>query len=678
MDRMRRLRMERKLQLEKERQEDPFLKKIANRMENANDSSKRSTTHRADKSIRAEKSIRADGSLESKESLQINGLLQTNRSLEANGSLQSNGSRIAKSRQFWNGVDEGSRPKIQAQDLMQQLANRRNRLEMKNRKIQASPHSTCSSASDGQNTSEEDTKQIEEGSDKSKSDKIRKYGKTSERSSHSQGDGRGSRSSKQNDGISSTRKEQRARKQENSRAINSNDMISSQRNSRRISKQDNSITGQDRRSTVQEDQRSSTQEHRRASKQESKRSSKHESKRSSKHEDRRSSTQGNRRDSFEEDRRPITQEDRRSSTQEHRRTSTQDSRRSSLEQVHDKSSKQHVTIGNATKNGDKNTADIWSKHTSPDGRPYYYNSETKKSQWKAPKHLQVPVLPVENDVNHMEDRMVVHEPEGGHCAICTTRTGTQKCIECKVLFCNACTIQANQFDGSHVHVMRLVASPNCELCHASSATQRCSECSIQLFCDECANFAHRKPPKHLHHRVPVMVHLESSQALTVFENAPKSTIENLPNSIKLAHRHLALLQKANILSHSEISQLTIMVSPTNSNIAHVLDQIASLDPNTIRNLLPNVVLDTCSICHGTSLHLNVQNETCAHCLRKAATISTISSEQPSSSKSANCSNFSNVQGLTYLNNELCNECPSRKSISLWSDSDSDSDSDWSD
>ena len=31
---------------------------------------------------------------------------------------------------------------------------------------------------------------------------------------------------------------------------------------------------------------------------------------------------------------------------------------------------------------------VWTEHKSPDGRPYFYNNETKESSWERPAALQ--------------------------------------------------------------------------------------------------------------------------------------------------------------------------------------------------------------------------------------------------------------------------------------------------
>lgn len=33
---------------------------------------------------------------------------------------------------------------------------------------------------------------------------------------------------------------------------------------------------------------------------------------------------------------------------------------------------------------------MWSEHKSPDGRTYYYNTETKQSTWEKPDDLKTP------------------------------------------------------------------------------------------------------------------------------------------------------------------------------------------------------------------------------------------------------------------------------------------------
>ncbi len=36
----------------------------------------------------------------------------------------------------------------------------------------------------------------------------------------------------------------------------------------------------------------------------------------------------------------------------------------------------------------KKAAMMWSEHKAPDGRTYYYNSETKQSSWQKPNELK--------------------------------------------------------------------------------------------------------------------------------------------------------------------------------------------------------------------------------------------------------------------------------------------------
>ena len=36
----------------------------------------------------------------------------------------------------------------------------------------------------------------------------------------------------------------------------------------------------------------------------------------------------------------------------------------------------------------KKAAMVWSEHKAPDGRTYYYNSETKQSSWQKPNELK--------------------------------------------------------------------------------------------------------------------------------------------------------------------------------------------------------------------------------------------------------------------------------------------------
>lgn len=43
-----------------------------------------------------------------------------------------------------------------------------------------------------------------------------------------------------------------------------------------------------------------------------------------------------------------------------------------------------------TQNSKKKKSSPWSKHTSPDGRTYYYNTETKQSSWSKPDELKTP------------------------------------------------------------------------------------------------------------------------------------------------------------------------------------------------------------------------------------------------------------------------------------------------
>lgn len=45
---------------------------------------------------------------------------------------------------------------------------------------------------------------------------------------------------------------------------------------------------------------------------------------------------------------------------------------------------------NNTENKKKKKSCPWSEHTSPDGRTYYYNNDTKQSSWSKPEELKTP------------------------------------------------------------------------------------------------------------------------------------------------------------------------------------------------------------------------------------------------------------------------------------------------
>ncbi|ETV69040.1 hypothetical protein, variant 2 [Aphanomyces astaci] len=159
------------------------------------------------------------------------------------------------------------------------------------------------------------------------------------------------------------------------------------------------------------------------------------------------------------------------------------------------------------------TTPLWTTHIAPDGREYYFNTHTQTSVWDKPIEFVPDLLPdppVQSLSTALVPAYVTSELIPPHvkmdtrvCPHCHVTAPTQRCVECESVFCDACCANHHLRYGSMFnHTMALLSVPFCHSCEASSASQTCVDCHVNL-CDACASFLHRKPPKHLHKRVPV-------------------------------------------------------------------------------------------------------------------------------------------------------------------------------
>ncbi|KAH9186783.1 hypothetical protein AeNC1_011242 [Aphanomyces euteiches] len=288
------------------------------------------------------------------------------------------------------------------------------------------------------------------------------------------------------------------------------------------------------------------------------------------------------------------------------------------------------------------TGPVWSEHVAPDGRVYYYDSTSQKSVWEKPPELIKPepvaaVKPIFKQT--IETEVVAYNPAAhsllippqvkqdlSTCPHCHSVPPTQRCVECESVFCDACCANHHLRYGSMFnHTMALLSVPFCHSCDASSASQSCVECQINL-CDACASFLHRKPPKHLHRRVPVQMSTPMiSQPVVVKQSVQPVIVQSVQYQAASPIVYQSPIPQSQ--HQPEFNQPVVMgpqiIHPANTlgNIVTVAQPEAPVTALVLHaNQEPRApaTMPRCVTCRGWGVGLIESNKKqCAHCERMA-------------------------------------------------------------
>ncbi|KAF0717064.1 Aste57867_2517 [Aphanomyces stellatus] len=310
----------------------------------------------------------------------------------------------------------------------------------------------------------------------------------------------------------------------------------------------------------------------------------------------------------------------------------------------------------------------WTEHTAPDGRVYYYNNKTQQSVWEKPAELrqpppesppkpkptsslQPPYVPVDTALVAFEPSTLIPphvKLDVSVCPHCHAVPPTQRCVECESVFCDACCANHHLRYGSMFnHTMALLSVPFCHSCEAASASQSCVECQVNL-CDACASFLHRKPPKHLHRRVPVqygvpsipsnpmasgggvqsrppmmaiqpMVYVPQQppglfyQPLVQQPNMQSMPATQMPFPMHPQSQQPPMIFQGTMAAQGASSQNMVMMpatAPMQQPMAQPVDQTANV------GAVPLAQLPRCLVCRGRGVGLVQANGKCDHCDRK--------------------------------------------------------------
>lgn len=296
------------------------------------------------------------------------------------------------------------------------------------------------------------------------------------------------------------------------------------------------------------------------------------------------------------------------------------------------------------------TQSTWSVHQSKDGKVYYYNHKTKKSKWKKPKELQKAqqILKVSDPkpkpVVGTSQALVVHdespivqsfEPHQlippslqtvdlNLCSLCQKTKPAQRCVECQKLYCFPCAAKAHPHGTSHT--LSLLSVPFCQICESASATQSCQDCS-KLYCDECSSFIHRKAPKDLHHRRPVLAAVEKAP-IDMREVLQQVNGLYLSGNLKMEEKSFLkdlFMHGKETFPEEELSSAlaTQDVPSIQRLIGEIKPTISPASPMMSKQMSRVSIFATesppyprCTTCGGWGFNLLEANGKCAHCNRQ--------------------------------------------------------------